>query len=56
MNERKEYLASLEDTVIVNAAEWFGKTSGWEDVYLNEIDFAMTSYGSVLTVVWEGEF
>ncbi|MCL5029028.1 MAG: hypothetical protein M1480_08420 [Bacteroidetes bacterium] len=51
VNERNEYLASLEDTVIVNVVEWFGKTAGWEDVYLNEIDFAMTRYGSVLTVV-----
>ncbi len=28
VNERKEYLASLEDTVIVNASEWFGCNAG----------------------------
>ena len=48
MKEKTDYLDSLDETVTVNAADWFGDSDG----YLNEIDFAMRKYGSVLTVLW----
>ena len=48
LKEQEEYKATLGETVIVSSADWFESTDG----YLNEIDFAMTSYGSVLTVLW----
>ena len=48
VKEKTGYLDSLDETVTVNAADWFGDSDG----YLNEIDFAMRKYGSVLTVLW----
>ncbi|MCL5031593.1 MAG: hypothetical protein M1480_21530 [Bacteroidetes bacterium] len=48
VKEKTGYLDSLDETVTVNAADWFGDSDG----YLNEIDFAMMNYGSVLTVLW----
>ncbi len=49
VKEQEEYKAALEETITVSSADWFEGT----DVYLNEIDFPMMNYGSVLTVVWE---
>ena len=48
MKEKADYLDSLEETITVSSADWFEGTDG----YLNEIDFALMNYGSVLTVVW----
>ena len=56
VNERNKYLDSLEETVTVSSADWFGSNSYAENGCLCQIDFSMVNYNSVLTLPWENEF
>jgi len=49
---KNDYLASFDKTIIVNSSDWFLNNSPAEKTFLYQIDFPMTNYGSVLTVVW----
>ena len=53
VKEKTDYLDSLEDTVTVSSADWFGNNGYAVNGYLCQIDFPMTSYDSALTVLWE---
>ena len=48
LKEQNDYKATLGETITVGSSDCFEGTYD----YLNEIDFAMPSYGSVLTVLW----
>ena len=53
VKEKADYLDSLEETVTVSSADWFGNNSYAVNGYLCQIDFPMTSYNSVLTLLWD---
>ena len=48
LKEQDYFHASLEETATVRSSDWFEGTDG----YLNEIDFAMKNYNSVLTILY----
>lgn len=48
IKEKTDYLDTLDHTITVISADWFGDSDG----YLNEIDFAMIKYNSVLTILY----
>ena len=52
MKEKTDYLDSLEETITVDSADWFGHNSNLENGYLRQIDFPMVNYNSVLTILW----
>lgn len=52
VKEKADYSDSLEETITVDSIDWFGNNSYGENGYLRQIDFPMTNYNSVLTVLW----
>ena len=52
MKEKADYSDSLDETVTVDSADWFGNDNNAENDYLRQIDFPMVNYNSILTILW----